>query len=242
MYAHYRTTCYGTAIQQILRGSVSGLDPSDVIIVKGTSLELRKLTRLSTETSTPLLIHQFEQSVFGIINDARLLKCRFVENGFAQTEGLVGEEDLPEDSSMMPYTMKIRQDPRTRIPGDEVIVAVSDYGNLVFWTITSPEPSRLAEYGRFEILAQVQLDEPGIEYTKVGKKIAIDPHSRAIAIASYQDRFDIMFLNETMSRSRFDPIIGMGLVEEQGIIWHMEFLYTEETSYDRILLALTVYK
>ncbi|KAG0173024.1 hypothetical protein DFQ29_008127 [Apophysomyces sp. BC1021] len=104
--------------------------------------------------------------------------------------------------------MKIRQHPRTRIPGEEVIVAVSDYGNLVFWTITSSESSKFAENGKFEILAQVQLDEPGMEYTKVGKKLAIDPHSRAIAIASYQDRFDIMLLSDTMSRTRFDPIIG----------------------------------
>jgi hypothetical protein len=32
---------------------------------------------------------------------------------------------------------------------------------------------------------------------------------RAIAIASYQDNFEILILNESMSRVRFDPIIGV---------------------------------
>ncbi|KAI9250545.1 mono-functional DNA-alkylating methyl methanesulfonate N-term-domain-containing protein [Phascolomyces articulosus] len=44
-----------------------------------------------------------------------------------------------------------------------------------------------------------------------------------------------------MSRTNFNPIIGMGSVEEEGIIWHMEFLHTESTTMDRILLALVVY-
>ncbi|KAI8140545.1 hypothetical protein BJV82DRAFT_645760 [Fennellomyces sp. T-0311] len=50
-----------------------------------------------------------------------------------------------------------------------------------------------------------------------------------------------MILRESMSRSNFNPIIGMGSVAEEGIIWHMEFLHTETSSRDRILLALMVY-
>ncbi|KAI7861016.1 hypothetical protein BDC45DRAFT_429838, partial [Circinella umbellata] len=57
----------------------------------------------------------------------------------------------------------------------------------------------------------------------------------------FQDRFDIMILRDTMSRTNFNPIIGMGSVEEEGIIWHIEFLHTETTSRDRLLLALVVY-
>lgn len=33
--------------------------------------------------------------------------------------------------------------------------------------------------------------------------------SRAIAITSFQDNFDILILNESMSRIRFDPINGV---------------------------------
>ncbi|KAI9314775.1 mono-functional DNA-alkylating methyl methanesulfonate N-term-domain-containing protein, partial [Dichotomocladium elegans] len=56
-----------------------------------------------------------------------------------------------------------------------------------------------------------------------------------------EDRFDIMIMNENVSRVHFDPIIGMGSVSEEGIIWHMEFLYTESKGRDRILLALMVF-
>ncbi|KAG1041169.1 hypothetical protein G6F43_012146 [Rhizopus delemar] len=56
-----------------------------------------------------------------------------------------------------------------------------------------------------------------------------------------QDRFDIFLLDTDMSRTRFDPIIGRGFKIEKGIIWHMEFLYTESASRDRMLLALVVY-
>ncbi|ORE05434.1 hypothetical protein BCV72DRAFT_250626 [Rhizopus microsporus var. microsporus] len=54
-------------------------------------------------------------------------------------------------------------------------------------------------------------------------------------------KFDIFILSPTLSRSRFDPVIGRGSQIEEGIIWHMEFLHTESTSMDRILLALVIY-
>ncbi|KAI8343020.1 hypothetical protein BC941DRAFT_344206 [Chlamydoabsidia padenii] len=57
-------------------------------------------------------------------------------------------------------------------------------------------------------------------------------------MASYQDRIDIMILNDSMSRTDFSPVIG---AKEKGIIWHMEFLQTETGSWDRILLAAIVY-
>ncbi|KAG1176243.1 hypothetical protein G6F70_003534 [Rhizopus microsporus] len=75
----------------------------------------------------------------------------------------------------------------------------------------------------------------------MGKKLTIDPCSRAIAVASLQDKFDIFILRPTLSRSRFDPVVGRGSQIEEGIIWHMEFLHTESTSMDRILLALVIY-
>ncbi|KAL0095149.1 hypothetical protein F4703DRAFT_1729157, partial [Phycomyces blakesleeanus] len=56
-----------------------------------------------------------------------------------------------------------------------------------------------------------------------------------------QDRLDVLIMSEAMSRTCFDPVAGMGTVIEEGIIWHMEFLYTHTDSPDRILLALVVY-
>ncbi|KAI9498543.1 mono-functional DNA-alkylating methyl methanesulfonate N-term-domain-containing protein [Zychaea mexicana] len=162
-------------------------------------------------------------------------------------ELLDGDDD---DCVEIPFMFKIRQG-HARIPGNEVIVAISEYGKLMFWSVTTGADTAasalnsnyddLERTGRFEPLAEVCMDEPGLEYDKVSKKLAIDPHSRAIAVASLQDRFDIMILRDIMSRTNFSPIIGMGKVMEEGIIWHMEFLHTETTSRDRILLALIVY-
>ncbi|KAI8381451.1 uncharacterized protein BYT42DRAFT_634697 [Radiomyces spectabilis] len=65
--------------------------------------------------------------------------------------------------------------------------------------------------------------------------------SRALAVASYQDRFDIFILNQRASRTSFDPFVGMGSVTEEGILWHMEFLHTEHATPDRIVLCTVVY-
>ncbi|KAF1805835.1 mono-functional DNA-alkylating methyl methanesulfonate N-term-domain-containing protein [Mucor lusitanicus] len=134
----------------------------------------------------------------------------------------------------MSYAKKTRR--HARIQGNDVIVALSEYGKLVFITIIQDALTR-----RFETLAEVYLDSPGLEYTKKGKKLAIDPCGRAIAIASFQDHFDILILDKTTSRIHFDPIIGRGSEFEEGIIWQMEFLHTESDAMDRILLVLTVY-
>ncbi|KAI9473854.1 MAG: mono-functional DNA-alkylating methyl methanesulfonate N-term-domain-containing protein [Benjaminiella poitrasii] len=66
-------------------------------------------------------------------------------------------------------------------------------------------------------------------------------------------------MNENMSRICFDPVVGVSTIVtvcliskidfsakrgsecEEGIIWQMEFLYTENTSMDKILLVLVVY-
>ncbi|KAG2221761.1 hypothetical protein INT45_003401 [Circinella minor] len=213
----------------------------------------------------------FEQPAFGTITDARTLRCPFgqdVSDNDDTTTGITlnmsdmeyeedldqeeeeeeeDEEDYDSSSSTsstssieIPYGFKLREG-HAPIVGNDVIVAVSNYGKLVFWTVTSLSTNNLEKTGRFEPLLEVFMDEPGLEYNKVCKKLAIDPHSRAIAVASFQDRFDIMILSDTMSRTNFNPIIGMGSVEEEGIIWHMEFLHTETTSRDRLLLALVVY-
>lgn len=33
--------------------------------------------------------------------------------------------------------------------------------------------------------------------------------SRAIAISAYEDRFDVMIMGESISRTHFDPIVGV---------------------------------
>lgn len=148
-----------------------------------------------TDSNPNLLQSQLEQSTFGIINDAKILRVEFDQDCRLPAEQI-------EEYEEMNYSKKTRN--HSKVQGDDIIVALSEYGKLVFMTIINDEFSK-----RFETLAEVYLDSPGLEYTKKGKKLAIDPNGRAIAIASFQDHFDILILDKSTSRIHFDPIIGV---------------------------------
>lgn len=201
------------------------------MLVKGGSLEWLTVHPV-TESNPNMLQSQLEQSSFGIINDAKLLSIQYDENDTMMEQD--NDDDESVDYREMSYSKRTRR--HARIQGNDIIVALSEYGKLVFMTIIQDAMTR-----RFETLAEVYLDSPGLEYTKKGKKLAIDPYGRAIAIASFQDHFDILILDKTTSRIHFDPIIGRGSEFEEGIIWQMEFLHTESESMDKILLVLVVY-
>lgn len=154
-----------------------------------------------TESNPNMLHSQLEQSTFGIINDAKLLPMEYEEDdssGSSMEQDQASAVEYQETS----YSKKTRR--HARIQGNDIIVALSEYGKLVFMTIIQDAMTR-----RFETVAEVHLDSPGLEYTKKGKKLAIDPCGRAIAIASFQDHFDILILDKTTSRIQFDPIIGV---------------------------------
>ncbi|CAO3696541.1 unnamed protein product [Rhizopus stolonifer] len=134
-------------------------------------------------------------------------------------------------------SLELRQSTFGTILNGRQGIVLSEYGKMVFITIHNLSEN----VRRFETLLEVYLDTPGLEYTKKGRMLAIDPCSRAIAVASMQDRFDVFLLDTNGSRLHFNPISGTVSKIEKGIIWHMEFLYTESTSMERILLSLVVY-
>lgn len=230
MYAYYRTSSQSTVNQKILRGSIANTNTSDLVIVKGNSLEWMTIGQVAPSDPN-LLTQQLQQSAFGIIYDTHILHC-----DFASANESMDEETDTEVYEETSYSRKIRN--HSLIQGQDVLVALSEYGKLVFMTIHCDKSLKVK---RFETLTEVYLDSPGFEYNKIGKKLAVDPYSRAIAVGSFQDKFDILILNQKLSRSKFDPINCRGSESEPGIIWHMEFLHTETASMDRILLALVIY-
>ncbi|KAI9314774.1 hypothetical protein BX666DRAFT_411681 [Dichotomocladium elegans] len=190
VYAYSRTSAFGTVIERILHGSFTGPTPHDVVLVKPNSLELLQLTPLHEEGDNvdddQVLSPRFEQPTFGTITDARVLPCRFqIHDGVDDDEDEYMDKGSGSNRSEMdyeveqgaldevPYAFKLRQG-HAPIQGEDVIVAVSDYGKLVFWGITS-STSDLTETGRFEPLIEVFMDEPGLEYQKVSKKLSVDP-------------------------------------------------------------------
>lgn len=161
-----------------------------------------------TEANPNMLHSQLEQSTFGIINDAKLLTMAYDDDDDDDDDSSSGSSLMEHEEQVeyqeMNYSKKTRH--HARIEGSDIIVGLSEYGKLVFMTIINDTFAK-----RFETLAEVYLDSPGLEYTKKGKKLAIDPSGRAIAIASFQDHFDILILNKTTSRIHFDPIIGVSV-------------------------------
>ncbi|CAO3681959.1 unnamed protein product [Umbelopsis ramanniana] len=69
--------------------------------------------------------------------------------------------------------------------------------------------------------------------------MAVDPQSRAIAVSAYQDSLDVFIINQSVSRDNFMPIHSMLSIQEQGIIYQMEFLQTNEQH--KMYLIVTIY-
>jgi hypothetical protein len=55
------------------------------------------------------------------------------------------------------------------------LVATSDQGSLVFLALVVPADGDLVDNGRFELIAEVPLTSPGNDFTKVGRRMAVDP-------------------------------------------------------------------
>ena len=179
MFAYHRSTSHATAIQRILCGSLTGT-LHDVVLVKvqffisnrvidalfsililsltrlqPTCLELRQLD--TSDVIDDLLTLSFQQPSFGNITDASVVHCHFLEQDKSekvQDDDDDDDEDMASVSIDFPYVVKVRQG-HAPVPGDDVIIVISEYGKLVFLTINTPQDGNLAQNGRFEPLAEV---------------------------------------------------------------------------------------
>lgn len=162
MYAYYRTSCHSTVIQKILRGSISSNGSADLVLVKvfvtreqlaricaytlnvqGNSLEWMTVGSVS-EADPNLLTRQLQQAAFGTINDAQILSCSFTD---LEDEKAAIEDEVYEQTV---YSKRIRN--HSIIQGQDILVALSEYGKLVFMTIHSDQD---LDVKRFETLTEV---------------------------------------------------------------------------------------
>ncbi|KAI7907514.1 uncharacterized protein BX663DRAFT_481843 [Cokeromyces recurvatus] len=169
MFAYYRTSSYNTYIQRILQGSISNSDSSDLILVKGNSLEWMSIDHVN-DSNLNILTSQLQQSVFGTITDANILHCHFHNNDDDEHNTFNFMDKETEVFEEVKYTKKTRH--HSPIKGEDIIVTLSEYGKLIFMSI---HHNKLLDIKRFETLAEVHLNSPGLEYTKIDKKLAIDP-------------------------------------------------------------------
>lgn len=96
---------------------------------------------IETTPSSPLT-HQFEQSTFGTVLDARLLHCQF--DDFAQADEVQDDAHLFEHTS---YTRKTRA--HSTIKNPDILVLLSEYGKLSFIMLN-------CAMNRFETLSLVR--------------------------------------------------------------------------------------
>ncbi|CAG8446987.1 2400_t:CDS:2 [Diversispora eburnea] len=116
------------------------------------------------------------------------------------------------------------------IPGHDVLVCLSDSGILSF----------IAKSGKFLSIKEIKLSEPGFDYKDIGRLVCIDPMGRYIAVAAWQNLFQLFSLTH-------DSIFDFDAAEhtnkyliDGNIILHMTFLYPQDES--SILLALVVFE
>lgn len=83
-----------------------------------------------------------------------------------------------------------------------------------------------------------------------GKHIAVDPNSRALAVAACEGMF-LLYALKAMDRIRqefvvsggeFDPIVEERVLPVDGVILRMEFLHPPADDHDHVLLLLVVSK
>ncbi|KAL1918845.1 uncharacterized protein VTP21DRAFT_2867 [Calcarisporiella thermophila] len=194
--AYTRTVLHNPVIRQVALCALRSPVAKDVIFSKETSLELLELQENFTLSSL------LEQPTFGIVKDMRVLHCFFNDDRVA------GE-----------LSQKC-----TTIPGEDVLVFLSDSGMLSFVTWKPPEDGNK---GRFIAAAQHPISRPGFHFKDTQRLLCIDPLSRVIAAAPFQDSVTIITLN-TLTRENFDPVKEVKHIAFEGVVLDMAFLFPSD--------------
>ncbi|CAO3573256.1 unnamed protein product [Mortierella alpina] len=125
-----------------------------------------------------------------------------------------------------------------------ILAVTSDSGFLSFLTFYQPRdtPSNDVQ-GRFYLLKEIEIAEPGFDYSQVGARITIDPTCRIMAVAALQNEIKLVVLRST-TRANFDPVERISRVELRGTIIGMEFLTPDpdDEDDDAILSVLFYHK
>ncbi|KAF9983925.1 hypothetical protein BGZ75_004515 [Mortierella antarctica] len=210
------------------------LDHFDVVLGKGAHLALCRFSGDEADAGRPIgsLDQIYEQPAFGTIKDMATLFCNF--------------EDEDEESAPMDTVQQNTTVPRLgylpKLASPTILVVTSDSGFLSFLTFHHPGDTRSSEIqGRFYLLKEIEIAEPGFDYSHVGARIAIDPTYRIMAVAALQNQIKLVILRST-TRANFDPVERISQVELKGTIIGMEFLTPDaDDEDDNAILAVLFY-
>ncbi|OZJ03817.1 hypothetical protein BZG36_03817 [Bifiguratus adelaidae] len=252
-----------TAIQHVRCLALLGSQRDDVVYGKENSLELLKYSELHST-----LKHITEQPVFGTIRDIQVLRCTFRDDTESVAPHPHSENHALHDEGKGVQHVPIEGNDvliATSDSGKLSFLTFSPYGSannaneLLSTTSSAYDASRekgkledpneddysatrrMQKYGRFCVLKQIRLGNPGVGLKDPGAAMAVDPLSRAIAIAAFQDTIQVLFLKSTFSRRDFRPLKEKRTIHTEGTIFAMAFLYPNSSDHDRMLLAVAVH-
>ncbi|CAG8443521.1 152_t:CDS:10, partial [Cetraspora pellucida] len=245
-----KTAVHSCVIHKMLVCALRGKERKDVVFSKETVLELLEITQEGD------LVPIIEQPVFGTIKDLAVLHCNF--SGPLLFDPINGSVQmyLGDNISELQHLRML--------PGQDVLVCLSDSGVLSFIAYTEcvnvhfneglhnvhkgkgkavssvigscVETSR--KTGRFQIIKEIPLSQPGFDYRKLGRLVCIDPSGCLIAVAAWQNIFQLFSLHRG-SKTSFDQISQTKEYPQGRIICCMTFLYPSDNT--RILLAMAVH-
>ncbi|CAG8557410.1 10090_t:CDS:10 [Dentiscutata erythropus] len=247
-----KTAVHSSVVHKMLVCALRGKERKDVVFSKETVLELLEITQEGD------LISIIEQPVFGTIKDLAVLRCHFSSPLLFDPVNGTAQMHLGDDISELQHLRVI--------PGQDVLVCLSDSGVLSFIAYTECPSANMhfnegqhsvhkgkkkaatpvigscvetsRKTGKFQIIKEIPLSQPGFDYQKLGRLVCIDPSGCLIAVAAWQNIFQLFSLHRGPKVS-FDQISQTKEYPQSGIICSMTFLYPSDKT--RILLAMTVY-
>ncbi|KAJ3098871.1 hypothetical protein HDU97_003684 [Phlyctochytrium planicorne] len=108
----------------------------------------------------------------------------------------------------------------------DLLATTSDSGYLSFISVLDhTDIYGIPKALRFETVSQIQIAAPGLDYTDLGHKLAVDHLSRAVVVSSFKNLFQVVPLKEGLpNNERSQKIV------EEGSIWSVEFVKTSADS------------
>ncbi|KAJ3295779.1 Transcription initiation factor TFIID subunit 5 [Borealophlyctis nickersoniae] len=241
-YSIMKLSCGGSLSIHILNKTVNKVDDASLAVNTDNVLELVEFDAASCSDIPWQSIS--EQHIFGTIKDVK--PCRL---GNQPLSNVAGDEDLIIiDDDEEAHGSMLEAEPY----GPDVLVCLSDSGRLTFVTFSMEPPnedlggnrereSTVRRRGRFCPIFELPISDPGMNFDQLGHILTVDPLSRAIAVAAFQNVIRLWPVEPLVS-NRFHPIDKSVDIYEDGVIMNMEFLYPFDADDSKIYFVVTISK